>query len=76
MYNNNKKQKKTKKLIVEAYIYSVHIHTKLNRAFFFSDGRFTPCSADQQGAFVVKLSDLPPDKVSVMVVIQSVSGGP
>ena len=46
----------------------------MNHAFF-SDGRFTPCSVDQQGAFVVKLSDLPPDKVSIMVVIQSVSRG-
>ncbi|XP_076435516.1 uncharacterized protein LOC143275353 [Babylonia areolata] len=28
------------------------------------DGRFMPCSAEQQGAFVANLSDLPPDKVT------------
>ncbi|XP_070213002.1 vacuolar protein sorting-associated protein 4A-like [Littorina saxatilis] len=29
-----------------------------------TDGGFTPCSLDQQGAFVATLSDLPPDKVT------------
>ena len=44
-----------------------HTHThrvQLHFSFFlFSGGQYTPCSVDQQGAFVMKLSELPPDKV-------------
>jgi hypothetical protein len=30
---------------------------------FLTDGRFTPCSTEQQGAVRAKLCNFPPDKV-------------